>query len=488
LPDDIRLKVRRARPSDRQPLMKMAERIWGGDDYLPLVWDKWLADDRGVLLTATLDGVPIGVSKVSVLSPGEVWLEGLRLHPDLHGKGLVRQINRVSFREAMKLGPRSIRYSTGAGNAASRHLGEIRGFWMVARTNWLWGKALKGALRTGRSARPDEVDAVRQFVRGSRCYEATGGLCPRGWKFPELSGRRIRQLVSQGRVLVARGRGSIVGAAIYDIGEIDGDVCLGFLEGPEDVMTELARDVLRVAAASGHDEGSAMLPTGRWADTALRAGYNSIIPANAVVYELGPRGFGPDDEPFESMVERTLRSTNEEALEDLVDLVVSRSPKPLNRENVRDFLTRNTLPDTLRENYAVIENVQYRLEGWGLRALLRAITRHFMDEYGIAGDSIRTTKSTVSYLFRGKRVARLRLKRKSVVLTVGPCSDPLFPESRSWTADDVAFPAPRSAGGKHESVTLTLSKESQLGDALWAIDRAMRSALKGGGARLGPDG
>jgi GNAT superfamily N-acetyltransferase len=140
----IKLRIRKARPSDREPLLAMSEGIWGGSDYLPLVLDAWLADEKGVLLTATLDGKPVGLSKVSVLSPGEVWLEGLRLHPDLQGKGLVKQINRASFRAAMRLKPRTVRYSTGAGNAISRHLGEMRGFWLVARTNWLWGAARKG--------------------------------------------------------------------------------------------------------------------------------------------------------------------------------------------------------------------------------------------------------------------------------------------------------------------------------------------------------
>ena len=70
-PEKMKLRVRRARPSDREPLLAMSEGIWGGSDYLPLVLDAWLADTRGVLLTATLDGEPIGLSKVSLLSPGE---------------------------------------------------------------------------------------------------------------------------------------------------------------------------------------------------------------------------------------------------------------------------------------------------------------------------------------------------------------------------------------------------------------------------------
>ncbi len=56
-----KLVVRRARAEDREAILAMSRGIWGGSDYLPLVWDRWLADDKGLLLTATLDGRPVGM-------------------------------------------------------------------------------------------------------------------------------------------------------------------------------------------------------------------------------------------------------------------------------------------------------------------------------------------------------------------------------------------------------------------------------------------
>lgn len=458
--------------------MAMSERIWGGTDYLPLVWDKWLADRKGVLLTATLDGVPVGVSKVSVLAPGEVWLEGLRLHPDLQGKGLVKQINKAGFREAMKLKPRSIRYSTGAGNAASRHLGELRGFWMVARANWLLGKSMSGPPGTGRQAELSEFDAVSGYVRGSRCFAASGGLCPRGWKFPALSEDRIRTLLAEGRVLVAWGRRGIEGMAIYDIGDIDGDVCLGFLDGPENVMAGLARDVLRAAGSMGHEDSSAMLPVGPIADTARGAGYDLIMPADAVVYELGARGFAGGGESFESVMWRTLRANTGEAADRLTDLLVERSPRVPDRENARDFVMRDLLPDTLRETYARLESVQYNLEGWPLRAILRSIARHFMDQYGIAGDMVRTSGRSVSFWLDGKRLAVVRLSRRSLALTLGPGFGPCFSAGSRFRVESVAFPkgALDSASGRYSAITLVLREERHASEAARAIDILMKRA------------
>ncbi len=476
MPRDLRLRVRRARASDREPLMAMSSLIWGGSDYLPLVWDKWLADDKGVLLTATLDGVPVGVSKVSLLAPGEVWLEGLRLHPDLHGRGLVKQINRVAFREAMRLEPTSIRYSTGAGNAASRHLGELRGFWMVARANWLWGKSLPEGPLTGRKAETSEAAEVRRYVRGSECFTASGGLCPRGWKFPALTGRRLRSLLGQGRVLVVRNRKAIIGVAIYDIGEIDGDVCLGYLDGPDEVMVGLATDVRRVARSMGQDDSSAMLPVGRIADVARESGYDLIVPADAVVYELGARGFSDAGESFESAMWRTLRANSSRAADALTDLLVERAPCVPQRENARDFVMRNLLPDTLRETYSAIESVQYRLTGWPMRAILRGVVRHFMNEYGIAGDMVRTSERSLSLWFGGRRLAVMRIGKRSLTLTLGPGFGPCFSPGAKFQVESVSLPksAFDEASGRYTAISLKLSDEQHVPGATRAIDAFMK--------------
>ena len=475
-----RLVVRRARPGDRGAILGMSDRIWGGTDYLPLVWDAWLADPKGVLLTATLDRRPVGMSKISVLSPGEIWLEGLRLDPDLHGKGLVRQINRASFREVAKLNPRTVRYSTGAGNAPSRHVGEARGFWLVARTRWMWGKALRSSITTGRCAKPGELDAVEKYVTASECYRTTSGLYASGWKFPALDRRRLRRLIASERVLVTPPRGKIRGMAIYDIGQIDGDVCLGFLDGPRKTMEGLARDVLRVAAELGHADSSAMLPAGPIAEAARRGGYGVILPADAVVYELGARGFREGSEPLENLLWRTYRRHEAEAADRLAGLLIDDTPRDLARENVRDFVMRHLLPDSRREALALLEDVSLRLESWALRAVLRGITEHFLNRYGIAGDSVKTTTRTMSFWHTGRRVATARVERKAVALTLGPGFGPCFDADASFDVDKVEFPENSldESTGRYAAVAMRLTTERQIVEAERAIDAIMKRAVR----------
>lgn len=481
--DRPRLVVRKARRTDRDGILEMSAKIWGGTDYLPLVWDAWLEDPKGMLLTATLDGRPVGVSKISVLSPGEIWLEGLRLHPDLHGKGLVRQINRASFREVAKFNPRSVRYSTGAGNAASRHLGEVRGFWLVARTQWMWAKALPHRRIAGRVAAPSDLDSVTAYVRASACYEAMSGLYASGWKFPALDRRRLKGLIAAGRVLLSPKRGRIRGVAVYDIGEIDNDVCLGFLDGPTDTMEALAHDVRAEAARLGRPDSSAMLPAGPIARAARRGGYDVIIPAEAVVYELGPRGFRGARDAFEDHLWRTYRRLEPEAADVITDLLLKGSSRRLTRENARDFVLRRLLPDSRRETMGVLEDTSFKLRSWALRAILRGIVEHFLSRYGIGGDSVRASGRALSFWLGGKRVATASVRRDSVTLTLGPGFGPCFDARSSFDVDDVEFPdgSLDKATGRYASVRMRLTRERQIPEVARAIDVVMRSALGGRG-------
>ncbi len=472
------LSVRRARPADRKAIIEMSKHIWGGHDYMPLVWDRWLAEKKGALLTVTVDGRPVGTSKVSLLAPGEVWLEGLRLHPDYHGLGLSRRIHRATFREASKLHPKTVRYSTWIGNEASRRIAEKNDFWQIARTGWMWGKTRKPSSVRGRRAAPDDLDAVVRFVLGSSCYEATNGVGGVGWTFRELTRRRIKHLLSLGQVVVLPRRGAFRAVAMFDIGKIDDDICLGFVDGPDEDITVLAKDILRMAADTGRDEASAMLPMGRIADLVHAAGFDEWQPVRAVVYELGARGFSGKDEPFEDVLSRTLRSNESDVLDVVAELLMERAPVGLAKENVRDFLTRNFIPDTDRQLVGSTQNFFEALRTDTLRTILRGTIEHLHARHGLAGDALTATDRVVRVNYRGKRLASVRARAASLHLTLGPGFGPCFPPDLKVRASEVRFDAGTldRASGRYESLTLVLTEKSHIKGATRTIDLIMKSA------------
>jgi len=473
------LAVRRARPSDREAILEMSKAIWGGTDYLPLVWDEWLNDAKGVLLTATYRGRPVGVSKISVLAPGEIWLEGLRLHPDLQGRGLVREINRVAFREALKLQPKTIRYSTGVGNAASRHLGEIRGFWQVARARWMWGSTDAHAGRRVRRAGLAEIDQVWSIVESSECRRLTSGLMATGWRFRTLDRRLARRLVAAGQCLVRPLRGSITTVALYDHGHIDRDPCLGFVAGPRRGAEAIARDALAAAAADGHGESTAMLPVGPLADTVRQAGYDAELATEAVVYELGARGMQKDDEPFENVMARTLRRREDEATDLLTDFLAEAAPQRLARENIRDFVRRTMIPETRRRLYGTLRPVTDRLGTYELRGNMRAVIDILIDRFGIAEEDVRIGATGASFRLGGRGTARITAGPRSLRLTVGPGFGPLFPATTRFGAGKQVFDERTrdSSSRRYGAVTLSLSDPAHIRGAERALAMAARKAF-----------
>jgi RimJ/RimL family protein N-acetyltransferase len=478
-------RVRRARPSDREPILEMSKHIWGGNDYMPLVWDRWLAEKKGALLTATADGRPVGTSKVTLLSPGEVWLEGLRLHPDFHGLGLSKKIHRATFREASKLNPRTVRYSTWMGNEASRRIAEKNDFWQIARTGWMWSKADQRRRMRSRRATLDDLDDLTRFVLSSDCYEATGGVAGVGWTFPQLTRRRIRRLVSKEQALILPRRGAPRAVAIFDIGKIDDDVCLGFVDGSDDDVTALAHDIRRVAADTGRSEASAMLPMGRLVDIVRAAGFDQWQPVRAVVYELGARGISGGGESFEEVVSRTLRLNEPDVLDAVAEMLAERAPARLAKENVRDFIARNLIPDTDRLLISSTQSFFVSLRTDLLRTILRGVIEHLYQRYGLVVDAPKATSRNVGVKHMGRRIASLRATASSLRLTLGPGFGACFPRDLKVRVGDIRF-VPKtldSSTGRYEAVVLTLTEKSHVSGARKAIDLIMKSAAKNGRRR-----
>src|SRR5690348_6210183 len=86
------IEVRPAVAADREAVL-----AFGGEDHeagavTAKRWDAWLADERGALLVAVLDGRPVGVVDVRLMSADTGWLEGLRVDPACRGRGVGRAL------------------------------------------------------------------------------------------------------------------------------------------------------------------------------------------------------------------------------------------------------------------------------------------------------------------------------------------------------------------------------------------------------------
>ena len=91
--------VRQARPDDHEAVAAFTAGTWADrdfGDYVPETFPEWVDGDGPDQYTvvAAVDGEAVGVAQATLLSGGEAWLQGLRVHPDHRGRGHATAITR----------------------------------------------------------------------------------------------------------------------------------------------------------------------------------------------------------------------------------------------------------------------------------------------------------------------------------------------------------------------------------------------------------
>ncbi len=122
------LKLRKARPEDRQRTFEIEKQATPGLSYLPYVFDQFVTDEQGEFIIAELDGEAVGCGKFTVLPDGSAWLETLRVIPEKQGLGIGKQFYTRFFEIARAQKILAMRMYTNIRNYASKGLAERFGF------------------------------------------------------------------------------------------------------------------------------------------------------------------------------------------------------------------------------------------------------------------------------------------------------------------------------------------------------------------------
>ena len=127
--------------------MAFSTRTWGGWDYMPRAWPRWIDAPDGVLLVgvvggdggvdaegAALDaGTVVAVVRVAMPAATEAWLEGIRVDPRVRATDVATDLQVAELHWAAANGARIVRYATSARNEGSMRLGARGGFELIAR-------------------------------------------------------------------------------------------------------------------------------------------------------------------------------------------------------------------------------------------------------------------------------------------------------------------------------------------------------------------
>lgn len=232
--------VRPARPSDKKPLLSFIKDVWGGTDYIPYVWDKWLTDRNGKMFVVEVNGAPVGMNRIRFLEDGSAWFEGVRVHPDFRGRGLASMLGENSMKVARERGIWVYRLTSGSHNKpAHRQIARIN-FKELARFSVYEppkGMKLKGRGRAEK-AKASDRDRIEMLIKKSPEYQLGEGMFWHDYAASSLSRDVIRKLLGEGAVRTV-GEAVAVTREGGEGGWIWEEYC--FLGGPVDDALELLR-------------------------------------------------------------------------------------------------------------------------------------------------------------------------------------------------------------------------------------------------------
>lgn len=280
---------RPAKKKDRQQILEITADTWDGWDYVPLLLNEWFRENG--LFVAERDHEVVGVTKTTVLSPGELWLEGIRTKKELRGQGIGKALAFYQLDEALKQYPRVIRLSTAEVNVESIKLIEKMGFSLVHTFTYLeFHNPQQSEPKTGIREAKDAV-SVHRIISGSTFLNESRGFIPWSWIFRESTPQLLSLYITSKQCFLYEDGGSISGILLllphrYDDNKIE----VSLIEAPESqILDHLFAFAINAGALQGKKEIAFFSPSERLETLAKKVGF--FYPydfSKVLVYELVP--------------------------------------------------------------------------------------------------------------------------------------------------------------------------------------------------------
>ena len=266
--------VRPARPADRAAVERVCAHTWEWGDYIPDVWDEWLADEDGALLVGEVEGRIIAVGRVAFLPHGQAWFEAMRVDPDYRQRGIAGQFLQHKLELARSHASRVVRLATSASNTPVHRMMAAAG---MARVGSYAPRTAEPAEEDAQICflLPEEAGSVQAFLEASPVLAHNQGLYSTNWAWQELSGERVVELLIAGQIAgLDRADGRLQALAQFQYNPGDERLWIGYADGDPPAVTRLARAIRAHAARVGAPRADIMLPNlPRLRDAFHRAGY-----------------------------------------------------------------------------------------------------------------------------------------------------------------------------------------------------------------------
>jgi len=247
-----RLVIRPSLPSDTPEVLEFCKYIWDGQDYIPYVWNDWLADPTGTVFTAEFAGHAVGIARIAHAAPKQWWLEGLRVDPAYQDQKIGSALHEYLTAWWLEKGDGTVRLWTNARRVKVHHLCEKLGFVHTQEHAMVAAPPLDEPCDSFQRVEEPEIPEALELALASPSLPLIGGMMDMGWRAVVPNESSLRGLLGwgNGHLWWWRGRRGLVGLW-EDEAEQGPSSMLSLVAGGVTDLPELLLDLRRETAREG---------------------------------------------------------------------------------------------------------------------------------------------------------------------------------------------------------------------------------------------
>lgn len=242
--------IRPAQTTDKPAVEAISAQMWD-NDYIPDVWDDWLADPHGQFFVAELEGRVAGFAKLSCLADDKWWMEGLRVDPAYWGQGIARQLQARQVEVARHIGRGTLRLGTHSENEPVHRIAVRDGFRRVASYRPCRAEPLPAGETSLRRLTYTDLAAAWALIDESPRRRAAGKLYEVSWKWKKLTRERLACHLAAGDVWGMYTGGELAGLAVTFQREDRDALCAGYVDGSGETLDTILLGLRGLAAQLG---------------------------------------------------------------------------------------------------------------------------------------------------------------------------------------------------------------------------------------------
>jgi predicted GNAT family acetyltransferase len=164
-----------------------------------MVWEEWLADSDGLLGVAEMGGRVVGIFKLTKFAEQEWYMEGLRVHPDVQGRGIAAHIHDYVMETWRRMGSGIIRLTTGSYNIKVHQMCERTGFKRIAEFIPYRAPCLLEGNIYFTPLKFEEAPSVMNFISTNPTHALSWGLINLGWVYADPQLKHIQEAAGKGQ-------------------------------------------------------------------------------------------------------------------------------------------------------------------------------------------------------------------------------------------------------------------------------------------------